>query len=51
MIDKGLEISDGVNLFFGDHKMDVLCMLGNPNKEFYDQGNLFLNYLDLGIDI
>ena len=51
LIDEGIEITGGLNLFFGDHKMDVLRILGNPNKEFYDQGNLYLNYLDLGIDI
>jgi hypothetical protein len=31
--------------------MDVLRILGNPNKEFYHEGNLFLNYLELGIDL
>jgi hypothetical protein len=31
--------------------MDVLRMLGNPNKEFYREENLFLNYLELGFDV
>jgi hypothetical protein len=31
--------------------MDVLRLLGNPNKEFYKDQNLFLNYLELGFDI
>ena len=31
--------------------MDVLKLLGNPNKEFYKEDGLFLNYLELGIDI
>ena len=31
--------------------MDVLRLLGNPNKEFYKDEGLFLNYLELGIDM
>ena len=26
-------------------------MLGNPNKEYYHDNSLFLNYLELGVDI
>lgn len=36
---------------FGDHLMSVLQTLGNPNKEYYKAQKLFLNYLELGIDI
>ena len=40
-------------ILFDDHKMDVLRILGNPNKEYYKAGgeSLYLNYLELGIDI
>ena len=31
--------------------MEVLERFGNPNKEYYSQESLFLNYLELGIDI
>lgn len=31
--------------------MDVLRLLGNPSKEYHHDGSLFLNYLDLGIDL
>ena len=31
--------------------MDVLRILGNPNKEYYKGEDLFLNYLELGVDI
>lgn len=56
-MDEGIELystsnpDNNVTLYFGDHKLEVLRILGNPSKEFYDAGNLFLNYLDLGIDI
>lgn len=42
---------DSISILIGDHLMDVLRLLGNPNKEYYHEGNLFLNYLDLGINI
>ena len=57
LLDEGIEIytpnnpETNVSLYFGDHKLEVLRILGNPSKEFYDGGNLFLNYLDLGLDI
>ena len=54
LLDEGIEVYNpetNVNLYFGDHKLEVLRILGNPSKEFYDGGNLFLNYLDLGLDI
>lgn len=38
-------------VLFGDHLMDVLRMIGNPNKEYYRGEQLFLNYLELGLDI
>ena len=38
-------------VLFDDHLMDVLRILGNPNKEYYNENALFLNYLDLGIDL
>lgn len=31
--------------------MDVLRLMGNPSKEYHSGGNLFLNYLDLGLDL
>jgi hypothetical protein len=31
--------------------MDVLRLLGNPNKEYVKDDCLFLNYLELGFDI
>jgi hypothetical protein len=40
-----------VSIYFGDHKLDVLRILGNPNKEFYKDTNLYLNYLELGMDL
>jgi hypothetical protein len=38
-------------ILFEDPLMYVLSILGNPNKEFYKDDSLFLNYLELGIDI
>lgn len=38
-------------ILFDDHQMDVLRLLGNPNKEYYKDQALFLNYLELGFDI
>ena len=29
----------------------MLRIIGNPNKEYYKDGSLFLNYLELGLDI
>lgn len=58
LLDEGLEIyyasdpsKDPTLLLFGDHKMDILRILGNPNKEYYQDENLFLNYIELGFDI
>lgn len=58
LLDEGIEIFNGSDsdcdtalVLFGDHKMDVLRILGNPNKEYYKDDSLFLNYLELGIDI
>jgi len=31
--------------------ISVLNTLGNPNKEYYKNEKLFLNYFELGIDI
>mmetsp|Transcript_43691 Transcript_43691/g.31852 ORF Transcript_43691/g.31852 Transcript_43691/m.31852 type:complete len:120 (-) Transcript_43691:456-815(-) len=31
--------------------MEALMVLGNPNKEYFKEQCLMLNYLDLGIDI
>lgn len=36
---------------FGDHLMSVLQTLGNPHKEYFKAQKLFLNYLELGIDV
>lgn len=36
---------------FGMPLMEVLQRLGNPNKEYYSGSKLFLNYLELGLDI
>ena len=38
-------------VYFGQLLMEVLERFGNPNKEYYSQESLFLNYLELGIDI
>lgn len=58
MVNEGIELyfpndtsKDPVSVLIGDNLMDVLRLLGNPNKEHYNNGNLFLNYLELGIDI
>lgn len=58
LLDEGLEIyyasdpsKDSTLLLFGDHKMDILRILGNANKEYYQDENLFLNYTELGFDI
>ena len=31
--------------------MEVVRMLGNPNKHYYKDDSLFMNYLELGFDI
>ena len=54
MLNEGVSIqtqSNTVSIYFGDHKLDVLRILGNPNKEFYKDNNLYLNYLELGMDL
>lgn len=43
--------SDSMLVLFGDHMMDVLRNMGNPNKDYYHEDSLFLNYLELGLDI
>jgi hypothetical protein len=37
---------EGTQVYFGDHKMDALRILGNPNKEYYKDDKLILNYLE-----
>ena len=44
-------LKDSITVLFGDHQMDVLRILGNPNKEYYHEDGLFLNYLELGFDV
>lgn len=56
VLNEGIEIykpneSDCIQILFGDHLMDVVRILGNPNKEFHNEGKLFLNYLELGFDL
>ena len=60
MLDEGIEIYFPNDLskmdfsqiiLFGDHKMDILRILGNPNKEYLQGDALFLNYLELGLDV
>ncbi|CDW73451.1 UNKNOWN [Stylonychia lemnae] len=58
LLNEGIEIiypndpsKDSVKILFNDHLMDVLRILGNPNKEYYSEGSLFLNYLELGFDL
>lgn len=36
---------------FGQSLLSVLQSFGNPNKEYYRGKALFLNYLELGIDV
>jgi hypothetical protein len=36
---------------FNQSLISVISTLGNPNKEYYKNEKLFLNYLELGIDI
>lgn len=31
--------------------MDILRLLGNPNKEYHKEDCVFLNYLELGVDL
>lgn len=31
--------------------MDVLRLMGNPNKEYFHEGAQYLNYLNLGLDL
>lgn len=57
IINEGIELykpndlnQEPVLILFGDHLLDVLRLLGNPNKEYYSEGNLFLNYFELGFD-
>lgn len=57
-MDQGIEVyypndnsRDTTMILFGDHLMDILRLLGNPNKEYHHEGSLFLNYLNLGVDL
>ena len=57
-MNEGIEIyfpndlsKESILILFGDHLMDILRILGNPNKEYYKGNALFLNYLDLGVDV
>ena len=36
---------------YGQSLVSVLTTLGNPNKEFYKDEYLYLNYFELGLDI
>ena len=36
---------------FGMPLTEVIQRLGNPNKEYYSGNKLFLNYLELGLDL
>lgn len=56
MLNEGIELFDDspkepTQVLFGYHKMDVLRILGNSNKEYYKGSHLFLNYLELGMDV
>jgi hypothetical protein len=58
MLEEGIEVyypndsnKDSTVILFGDHKLDVIRILGNPNKEYLNGDSLFLNYLELGLDI
>eukprot|EP00347_Sterkiella_histriomuscorum_P009332 403341615 len=46
-----INLLDPTLILFGDHLMDILRLLGNPNKEYHHEGFLFLNYLNLGMDL
>jgi hypothetical protein len=53
-MNEGIEItysSNSVTVYFGDHLLDVLRILGNPNKEYFKENSQFLNYLEIGLDI
>ena len=47
--DSGASMSKKVDL--GMTLGRVLEVLGNPNKEYHNNQSLFLNYLELGIDV
>ena len=47
--DTGASMSKSVH--FGMTLGRVLEVLGNPNKEYHNNQSLFLNYLELGIDV
>jgi hypothetical protein len=51
LLQKGIEINGESSVFLGDHQMDALRILGNPNKEYHRDGKLLLNYLELGLDV
>jgi hypothetical protein len=38
-------------LYFGQSLTEVLEKFGNPNKQYFSKEKLFLNYLELGIDV
>ena len=59
VVNQGIEVFDPSTsdeeplrqVYFGDHKMDALRILGNPNKEYYKDDKLILNYLEMGVDV
>ncbi len=56
-IGQGIQIKKSPAVFIdinlGEKMIDVLFILGNPNKDFRDgkTSTIFLNYLDLGFDL
>ena len=56
-IGQGIQIKkaqcDDININLGDKMIDILFILGNPNKDFRDAktSTIFLNYLELGFDL
>jgi hypothetical protein len=56
-IGQGIQVkrstADVIDINLGDKMIDVLFILGNPNKDFRDgkTSTIFLNYLELGFDL
>lgn len=52
LIKKEDQFSD-VEIKLGDSMIDILFVLGNPNKDFRESksSTIFLNYLELGFDL
>lgn len=46
-------LGNKIDIHIGDRMIDVLSLLGNPNKDYRhkDTTMIFLNYLSLGIDL